>query len=131
MKMVAVVGGFTLIELMIALLVFSALGFAVSARVGDVAQQSFQLERRAIAHWVGQNQLQRLQLSRLNNKDPLTTGTRSERVFMGERDWVVKFDVKNTEQPLVNRVEVAVFELTSDGDEIGPLDQTTSFLGRY
>jgi len=123
--------GFTLIELLIALLVFSALGFAVSARVGDVAAQSFQLERRALAHWVAQNELQRLYLSRIGNTDPLTTGSRSTRVFLGQRDWVVRTEIKRTDQPLVNRVEFSVFELDANGEEIGPLEQTTSFLGRY
>lgn len=123
--------GFTLIEVLVALLVFAALGFAVSARIGDVAQQGFQLERRALAHWVGQNQLQRLQLSRLGTTDPLTVGTRTERVFMGQRDWVVHIESKRTEQPLVNRVELSVYELDSNGDEVGPIDQAVSFIGQY
>jgi general secretion pathway protein I len=123
--------GFTLIEVLVALLVFAALGFAVSARIGDVAQQSFQLERRALAHWVAQNQLQRLHLSRLGTTDPLTVGTRTERVYMGQRDWVVHIESKRTEQPLVNRVELAVFELDANGDEVGPLDQAISFVGQY
>ncbi len=124
--------GFTLIEVLVALLVFAALGFAVSARIGDVAQQGFQLERRALAHWVGQNQLQRLQLSRLNSAGtPLTVGTRTERVFMGQRDWVVHIESKRTDQPLVNRVELSVYELDSNGDEVGPIDQAISFIGQH
>lgn len=131
MKRVPPSNGFTLVEVLVALLVFAALGFAVSARIGDVAQQSFQLERRALAHWVAQNQLQRLHLSRLGTNEPLTVGTRTERVFMGQRDWVVHIESERTEQPLVNRVELAVFELDANGDEVGPLDQAISFIGQY
>ena len=127
---------FTLIEVLVALLVFAALGFAVSARIGDVAQQGFVLERRAIAHWVAQNQLQRLHLDRQQQiqqgqTSALTVGTRTERVFMGQRDWVVHIESIRTEQPLVNRVELAVYELDGNGDEVGPFDQVISFVGQY
>lgn len=128
--------GFTLIEVLVALMVFAALGFAVSARIGDVAQQGFVLERRAVAHWVAQNQLQRLHLDRQQqilsgSPTALSLGTRTERVYMAERDWVVHIESKRTEQPLINRIELAVYELDSNGEEIGPYDQLISFVGQY
>ncbi len=123
--------GFTLIELLIALLIFSVLGFTVTTRIGGVANQSFQLEQRTVAHWIAQNQIQRLRLTRVNNVDPLKTGTRTERVVMAQRDWLVKFDAKSTDHPALQRVELAVFELAVDGAELGPYYQTVTFLGQY
>ncbi len=123
--------GFTLIELLIAILVFSILGFTVTSRVSGIATQSFQMERRAVAHWVAQNQLQRLQLSRVNNNEPLVTGNETERVYMGNRDWLVRYETVATDHPWMHRVEIEVFELAANGEEIGPLHSGISFLGRY
>ena len=76
--------GFTLIELLIAILVFSILGFTVTSRISGIANQAYQMERRAVAHWVAQNQLHRLQLTRYKNTEPLVTGNDTERGVHGQ-----------------------------------------------
>lgn len=122
--------GFTLIEVLIALLVFAMLGFTVSSRVGDIVSQTYSLERRTVAHWVGENQLNRLRLSRLNNTDVVQTGSQRERVVMGGRDWRIEVEVSETAHPSLRRVEVDVFELVND-EAIGPIDHSTAFIGQY
>jgi general secretion pathway protein I len=122
--------GFTLIEVLVALLVFSILGFAVSARVGDVVNQTYTIERRTVAHWVAANYLARLRVGAMATDDVLPTGRSQERVFMGGREWRLEIVVQDTTHPWLRRVEVAAFEMVDD-DPVGPIDQMVAFLGRY
>ena len=122
--------GFTLIEVLVALLVFSVLGFAVSSRVGDIVNQTFNIERRTVAHWVTDNHLARLKLAAGVTDEVLPTGRSTERVFMGDRDWRLEVEVKDTTHPWLRRVEVVTFEVIDDRP-VGPIDQMTAFVGRY
>ena len=126
----AAVPGFTLIEVLVALLVFSVLGFAVSARVGEIVNQTFSIERRTVAHWVADNALNRLRIEAGQSEDLLPTGSQQERVFMGDREWRLEIDVDSTSNQHLRRVELAVFEVL-DSDTVGPIDQMTAFIGRY
>lgn len=122
--------GFTLVEVLIALVVFAILGFTVSSRVGEVVNQTFSLERRTVAHWVAENHVNRLRIASLTSDEALPTGRRSERAFMADREWRVDVEIDNTAHPWLRRVGVEVFEIR-DSEEVGPLDQLTVFVGRY
>ena len=122
--------GFTLVEVLIALVVFAILGFTVAARVGDVVNQTYSLERRTAAHWVASNHLNRLAIARRATSDPIRTGRDRERVTMAGREWLLEVEISDTSQPTFKRVEVDVFEL-AEGEEIGPIDHMTAFLGQY
>ncbi len=122
--------GFTLVEVLIALVVLAVLGFTVSARVGDIVSQTFSLERRSVAHWVATNQLSRLQLAGRDPEQPIDAGRSRERVSMAGREWAVDIVVENTSQDTFKRVEIDVFELQGV-EEIGPLDHVTAFIGQH
>jgi len=122
--------GFTLVEVMIALVVFAVLGFAVSARVGDVVNQTYSLERRTVAHWIAMNQLTRLRIQNEGEEAAVPTGRNRERVFMSGREWLLDVEVIDTAHPWLRRVELSV-SLIQDDREIGPIDHVTGFLGRY
>ncbi|HEY5646479.1 MAG TPA: type II secretion system minor pseudopilin GspI [Pseudomonadales bacterium] len=122
--------GFTLIEVLVALLVFSILGFAVSSQVGDIVNQTYNIERRTVAHWVVDNYLSRLRIASASTDEVLPTGRSQERAFMGGREWRLEIDVQDPSHPWLRRVEVAAFELVDD-DPVGPIDQTIAFVGRY
>lgn len=117
-------------EVLVALVVLAVLGFTVTSRVGNVVNQTFSLERRTVAHWVAENHLNRLRLSRRGTTDPLPTGRRRERVVMGGREWLVEQQVQETSYPLLRRVDVSVL-VVSGGEEVGPVDVVTAFVGRY
>lgn len=123
--------GFTLVEVLIALVVFAVLGFTVASRVGDVVNQTFSLERRTVAHWVASNHLSRVQIARRNDVEPVRTGRDRERVTMAGRDWIVQTVISNTSQDTFKRLEIEVYELADGGEEIGPLDVVVAFLGQY
>jgi general secretion pathway protein I len=122
--------GFTLIEVMIALVVFAVAGFAVSARVGDVVNQTFALERRTVAHWVAMNQLARMRMTSEQDAAALPTGRSRERVMMGGREWMLEVEIEDTSHPLLRRVELDVFAVER-GDEVGPIDHLAGFLGTH
>ena len=122
--------GFTLIEVLVALMVFAIVGFAVTSRVGDIVNQTFGLERRTVAHWVAENHLNRMRIARRSTTEPIVTGRDRERVLMSGREWHLDIDVQDTEHPWVRRVEIDVYEVVDDVD-IGPIENMSSYIGRY
>ena len=122
--------GFTLLEMLLAMVVIAVVGITISTATGNVASQTFTLERRTMAHWVGQNQINRLRLSLRGDNSTLPEGKDTVRVYMGERDWQVRTEIKATDHPWIRRVEVNVFEL-QQGTPAGPFEHTVAFLGRY
>jgi general secretion pathway protein I len=122
-------GGFTLLEMLLAVVVIAVVGTTISTAIGGVAKQTFSLERRTVAHWVGQNQLHRLRISLRNEAKVLPEGRDSTRVFMGARNWEVRTAITATDSPVMRRVEVDVYEL-QDGERVGPFDHSVAFVGR-
>ncbi len=123
--------GFTLVELLISLMIFSILGFTVTSRVSEVVQQSFSLERRMAAQWVADNQVNALGIASRNEAQPVTEGRRSERVLLARRDWQVDYQVLSTSDPGLKRIELEVFELLEDGSKAGPLHSAIAFVGEH
>ena len=122
--------GFTLVELLVALVVVAMTAMTVSSAVGNIVSQTYVLERRAVAHWVAENQLARAQLGRVNNLDPVATGRNTERVVMSGRTWRINQEISETTHPWLRRVDIEVFEVVDD-DDVGPLDRLVGFIGRY
>jgi len=131
MKTAMRIAGFTLLEMLLAVVVIATVGITVSNAVGGVASQTFTLERRTMAHWVAQNQLQRLRISLRNDNNAIPEGKDSARIFMGQREWEVRTEITATDHPWVRRVEVDVFEMHPDEGRIGPFDHSVAFVGRY
>ena len=122
--------GFTLLEMLLAVVVIAVVGVTLSTAIGGVASQTYSLERRSMAHWVGQNQMNRLRISLRQEARVLPEGKDTSRIFMGKRDWEVRTQISATDHPWMRRVEVDVFEL-KEGERSGPFDHTVAFLGRY
>ena len=121
--------GFTLLEMLIAMVVIAAVGISVSAAIGNVAQQTYSLERRTIAHWVAQNHISRMRISKIAANKLPDAGTEYTRVYMGKRDWELKTKISDTQFPTLKRVEIAVYEVGNNRNVIGPFDHLVAFIG--
>ena len=123
--------GFTLIEMLLAIVIIGVVGTTVATATAGVANQMYALERRTVANWVASNQLTRLHLVQAQQLgQPISKGKKTLRFYMGNRQWLVEQQISETETPWLSRVEIDVYEL-QDGERVGPLDHTTAFLGRY
>ncbi len=122
--------GFTLIEVLIAILVFATAGTLITSRVGDTSMQLFSLERKTIAHWVAENHLAKQYLSARINDAPLKKEKNRVRATMGGREWRINSEVSDTSHPWLRRIDIEVFEI-EEGVEIGPLDSISGYIGRY
>ena len=121
--------GFTLIEMLIAMVVIAVVGISISSAIGNVAQQTFSLERRTVAHWVAQNHVYRIRLRKYNDTQSLKEGSEYSRAYMGNRDWELQTKIEDTQIPTLKRVEVKVYQLNKTGDLVGPFDRTIAFIG--
>jgi len=114
-------GGFTLIEVLVALVVVAialgALGMT-GARMLD-AQQALEMRTRAL--WIADNRIAELRLQR----DRLVSGTRSGTVRVAGRDWRWRAQVQPAPGDVLWRVDVVV--LDPDG---APVFTHTGFVPR-
>lgn len=118
--------GFTLIEVMVALTIFAfcavSMHFVLSQSVDSFAK----IERKSFASWIAENQLAEL---RLEEKLPAARETKTDVEFAG-REWEVKTQIANTEDPNMRRVEVTVSLRLPNVREPVFVTQTTGFLGK-
>ncbi|MBN2648010.1 MAG: type II secretion system minor pseudopilin GspI [Thiotrichales bacterium] len=82
--------GFTLIEVLIALVVAAIALSALSRALGVSAQSQSYLEEKIVATWVAQNTLLQLQLEGAQ-------GNFAERQILFGREWQVSREIENTE----------------------------------
>lgn len=114
-------GGFSLIEVLVALVVVAvalgALGMA-GARVLDAQRE---LEQRTLALWVADNRIAEMRLA----QDRLAPGSRSGTTRMAGRDWRWRAQVQPAPGEVLWRIDVAVL------DEAGePVFTHTGFVPR-
>ncbi len=100
--------GFTLIEVMVAL-VFVALGIVtviqvITGYVGNITE----LEKRVLASWVASNHIAEIRFAA--ETDRVKSGNKTERVKMGGYQWRSKAKVTETEVERVYLLNVEVFD---------------------
>jgi len=118
-----VTGGFTLLEVMIALLVL-ALALLALARTAAVQVDSFAgLRQRTLAGWLAQDLLAE---TRLSNAFPPTGSSNGTRRF-GPAQWRWDVRVQATKVATVRRIDVRVF---AEGDRDNALVQLSGFAGQ-
>ncbi|MGY2258269.1 type II secretion system minor pseudopilin GspI [Pseudomonas sp. SDO55104_S430] len=96
-------GGFTLLEIMVALTVFATLATAVLSASQYVLRQASTVEERLIAAWVADNQLNEL---RLQNEPDF--GQSQRVVNMDRRDWIVRQQVGSSSEAGLIAIELQV-----------------------
>lgn len=107
--------GFTLVEVMVALLVVGiALTIATQAAT-SIAQSMYELRQRSYAGWSAQNRVNELQMQRVWP----VLGTRQFPCPQGDYDFLCEEEVTATANPYFRRIEVRVYAKTADGKSTG------------
>ncbi|MFZ2235614.1 MAG: type II secretion system minor pseudopilin GspI [Dokdonella sp.] len=97
--------GFTLIEVMIALVVVALAMLALTRLAAVEIQTTDGLRERTLAGWIAANAITETKLA--SPYPP--TGVRDARGRFGNRDWRWRIDVQATPDERVRRIDVSVF----------------------
>jgi general secretion pathway protein I len=97
--------GFTLLEVLIALVVVALALLALTRTAGGQVSAFDGLRERTLAGWVAANVLSE---TRLTSSFP-PTGVRDGRVRFADRDWRWRLEVKATDDRDMRRMDVLVF----------------------
>jgi len=115
--------GFTLIEVMVALVVVALGMTAVIQAVGDTASNSAYMREKTIAHWIAMNKVAEVRLLPTAPKIAKT----SDDIEMAGRDWRWTMDVQATPVESVRRIDVSV--RPKEASEKSSLASVTGFYG--
>jgi len=121
-------GGFTLIEVMIALAVFAIVAAALSRNASLGIQQAVRVEEQTLAWMVATNALNEILIPSRELGRYFGTNREGYEVSAADKEWQVEVRFVSTEDPDLKRVEVAV-SLSENPDRI--LAAITGFLGKY
>ncbi|MCG2580505.1 MAG: type II secretion system minor pseudopilin GspI [Marinobacter sp.] len=117
--------GFTLIEVLVALLVFGLIATA-AAEVGSQYIASYERIRdKTMAGWIADNRISEL---RLQEALP-DISENSDDLNYGPYRWQVTTAVLGTEEPTMRRIEVTVARFRDDGSDPVPVHTLSAFIG--
>ncbi|MDT8410284.1 MAG: type II secretion system minor pseudopilin GspI [Wenzhouxiangellaceae bacterium] len=105
MKRTGAEAGFTLIEVLVALVIVAVALGALGKAAGRALDTQQQIELRTMALWVADNQLAEIGLAR-----PIRPGTRTGSSRMGGRDWRWQSRIEPAPGEQIWRVDVVVFD---------------------
>lgn len=97
--------GFTLIEIIIALVVISVALGAVIATTGNSVNHGAHIKDKTIALWVAQNVIADVNIK--NNW--LSTGVKNQDMMMAGRQWFIKNNVIQTPDKNIRKMDVSIF----------------------
>lgn len=117
--------GFTLIEVLVALLVFSLIASIAAKRSSQYILSYERTRDKTFASWIADNRISEL---RLQEKLPDVSETRDDIEF-GPSDWQITTTVVATQDPTIRRVEVAVGKYRGTEDDPPPTQSLTAFIG--
>jgi general secretion pathway protein I len=124
-------GGFTLIEVLVALFIVSLGMLGVIEAVSQTAGNATRMRDRTIAHWVAMNRLTEVRLQ----QQPPNIAKTSDEVEMAGRRWRWTMEVSETAVETMRRIDISVAEADSDrtvatltgfyGSALGPAGMRT------
>lgn len=95
--------GFTLLEIMVALAIFSTLAAAVLSASQYALRQTAAVEERLFAAWLADNQLNELRL-----QPGLPLGQQTQVRQMDRRDWLLRLYINTSPDPRLLKVDIDV-----------------------
>ena len=117
--------GFTLLEVLVALAVIALSMGAIIKATGDYTNNQSYLRDRTVAMWVARNVLVQFQVER----EWPDVGERKGTEEMGNREWRWLAVTSQTDEDELRRLDVEVFPIDSEDDEL-PLSVLSGFLVR-
>lgn len=121
-------GGFTLLELLVAVAILAIAMGALLAGFARYANQAAYLRERSIATWVAHNQLTEIQL------EPVwaPTGSRNGETEMAGVTWKWRVEVQKTQDPELRRIDVLVLspQAKDDSPDAPTSARLTSFQSK-
>lgn len=118
--------GFTLVEVMIALMVFGLLAATLQQVATGYMGNYRRIESQIMATWIARN---RLAAMRLEDELP-GTGNSDDEVEYGSHDWAIETSVSNTDDPGMRRVEMTFYRIEEPGSRRLKQLVYTGFLGQ-
>ncbi len=115
--------GFTLLEVLAALVIVALGMLGVIEAVSQTASNSSYIRDKTLAHWVAMNQLTQARLS----QSPPKIDKSSDEVEMADRRWRWTMEVTQTPVESVRRIDISV--RLKDADENSSLATVTGFYG--
>lgn len=115
-------GGFTLLEVLVALTVLAVTLAAIIKAAGDYTANQAYLRDRTMATWVARNVLVEFQAENAWPK----VGERKGSADMGKREWDWLARISQTEEEELRRLDVEVRPV--DADDAEPLATLSGFL---
>ncbi|WP_328797765.1 type II secretion system minor pseudopilin GspI [Marinobacter mangrovi] len=118
--------GFTLIEVLVAVLVFGLIATAASEVASNYIGTFERVRDRTMATWIAENEVAQLRLQ----SDLPQVSEETDDLDYANRHWQVETVVSGTQDENVRRVEVTVFLAPEDGDK-RQLSSLAGFIGDY
>ncbi len=119
------VKGFTLIEVLVALLVFGLIGTA-AAQVGSQYIASYERVRdKTLALWIADNRMNEI---RLADAFP-EISENTDDLDYGQYRWQVLTSVKGTAEPTIRRVDITVSRYPDEYADPFPVHSLSGFIG--
>lgn len=104
------VKGFTLLEVMIALIIFGLVATVIQKVTSQTISQYERIRLKTIASWIAENKMVEVRLS-----DSLPQARESkEDLEYGKENWQVVSKVVKTDNPYINRVDLEIYHKQSD-----------------
>lgn len=103
--------GFTLIEVMVALMIFSIVAFSASQASRGYLRTIDGMRTRTLAHFVAQNTAAELEM----NEQWLNAASSQQKTQQG-RTWMVKLTPSVTQNPNIQTIEINVTEVVSNSN---------------
>mgnify|MGYP001976733939 FL=1 len=119
--------GFTLIEVMISLFIFSIVSVAVIKNLSTAIRQSADLKDSLEARWVAEDYMTRMQMLPKTSENFPSAGFSRDSSQVGDQRWEVEVEVQETENQSVRRIILKVYRGLSEENST----ELIGFLGRY
>ena len=108
-------GGFTLLEVLVALAIFALVAASVLTATARSLQIAARLEDKTLAMWIADNRLSEMQLAR----EPVADGREQGEVAFAGRRWQWQSEVEATSEADMRRVTLWVAPMAQDRSAAG------------